>query len=129
MIPQGLYYSKEHEWLKVDGEIGTIGITDHAQEKLGDIVFVELPEVGRTVAVQESISTIESVKAVSDVFTPVSGEIVEVHEELKDEPEIVNQDPYGKGWIVKVALSKPAELKHLMNAAAYAQFVAEESEE
>ena len=101
-IPADLKYTKEHEWVRIDGDTATFGISDHAQEALGDIVFVELPEIGRTVDAGEAYAVVESVKAVSDVYAPVAGEVIEVNEALESEPEHVNTDPYGSGWIAKV---------------------------
>ncbi|ATX80792.1 glycine cleavage system H protein [Mariprofundus aestuarium] len=104
-IPADLKYTKDHEWVRIDGDIATFGISDHAQEALGDIVFVELPEVGRSVDAGEAYAVVESVKAVSDVYAPVAGEVIEVNEELEGEPEKVNSDAYGAGWIAKVKMS------------------------
>ncbi len=117
--PEGLLYSKEHEWVKVDGDVATIGITDYAQNSLGDIVYVELPKVGATIRQFSNVGVIESVKAVSDLFTPMSGEIVEVNAELDGDPAAVNREPYGAGWLLKVRLSNPNEAKELLDAAAY----------
>jgi len=105
-IPENLKYTKEHEWVRIEGDTATFGISDHAQEALGDIVFVELPEVGRTVAAGEAYAVVESVKAVSDVYAPVGGEIIEVNEALEGEPELVNSDAYGAGWIAKVKIGE-----------------------
>jgi len=124
MNPEGLYYSEEHEWLKVDGDVATIGITDHAQEALGDIVFVELPGVGDSFAKDETAGSIESVKAVSDIYSPVSGEVVEINESLEDAPETVNDEPYEGGWIFKVKLSNASELESLMDVSGYTKFLA-----
>lgn len=126
-IPQGLKYSKTHEWVKVEGGTGTVGITDFAQHELGDIVFVEAPGAGTGVAAGTQMGTVESVKAVSELNAPVSGTVAEANGELGDHPEFVNQDPYGKGWVVKVTLSDPGELDGLMDADAYAKYVAEQS--
>lgn len=104
-IPADLKYTKEHEWVRIEGDIATVGISDHAQEALGDIVFVELPEIGRTVDAGEAYAVVESVKAVSDVYAPVAGEVTEVNEALESEPETVNSDPYGAGWIAKIKIS------------------------
>ena len=122
-VPDNLHYSKDHEWVRVDGG-GTaiIGITDHAQEQLGDVVYVELPKSGESFAAHESFGSVESVKAVSEIFTPVSGEIVEVNDSLNDEPEKVNKDPYGDGWMIKVKLSTPGEVDSLLTAAEYEDF-------
>ncbi len=122
-IPAEYRYSSEHEWVSpiVDG-IVTLGITDHAQSELGDVVYVDLPEVGATFAAGDSIAVVESVKAASDVYTPVSGEVVEVNEELDAEPGTVNTDANGAGWLCKIRLSEPSEVDGLMDAAAYAEF-------
>lgn len=122
-FPENLKYTKDHEWILVDGDIGTVGITDHAQGELGDVVFVELPAAGKTVKAHETFGTIEAVKAVSDLFSPASGSIVEVNKELSTAPELVNKDPYGKGWMVKLKLSNPGELASLLNVAAYKALV------
>jgi len=119
-------YTKEHEWVKVEGEVGTVGITDYAQDQLGDIVYVKLPAIGEQVRHMEPFGEIESVKAVSDLYSPVSGEVVDVNRELDEHPELVNQDPYGRGWMIKVHLSDPSELDRLMTAQQYDQYVAQE---
>ena len=116
-------YSNEHEWIRVEGDVGTIGITNYAQEQLGDVVFVDVPEVGRKVAKGESIAVVESVKAASDIFAPVSGEIVEANAALTDSPGDVNAEPMGKGWFFKIRLSNKSELDGLMDEAAYNAFV------
>lgn len=118
-VQEGLYYTKEHEWVKVDGETGTIGISDHAQEELGDIVFVELPEEGEEFSQGDAIGTIEAVKTVSDIYTPVSGEVIEANESLEEEAEKINQDPYGEGWIAKIKMSDKDELDDLLTAEEY----------
>lgn len=118
-------YTKDHEWIVVDGDVATIGITDHAQEQLGDIVFVELPETGKTVARGDEAAVLESVKAASEVYAPVSGEIVETNADLEGDPAKVNQDAEGSAWFVKMKLSDASELDGLMDAAAYKAFVAE----
>jgi glycine cleavage system H protein len=122
--PDDLRYSKEHEWVRADGAQATIGITSFAADELGDIVFVELPEPGTQISQFGTFGVIESVKAVSDLYAPISGEVVEVNEALLDRPELVNGDPYGEGWIAKVALSDNAELDGLMDAAAYEESTA-----
>jgi glycine cleavage system H protein len=109
-IPDDLQYTKSHEWVRMEEDTATIGITDHAQDELGDVVFVELPEVGATIGAGDSFGTVESVKAVSDLYTPVGGEIVEVNSSLEDAPEKINDDPYGEGWIVKLRTSEEADL-------------------
>ncbi len=124
--PQGLKYTKEHEWVKVEGDRAVIGITDHAQSLLGDVVFVELPEAGAEFGAHDSLGTIESVKAVSDVYSPVSGKVVEVNKALEDSPDAVNRDAFGEGWIVVLEISAPAELDGLLTAEEYEQFLAEE---
>ncbi|MGB8770929.1 MAG: glycine cleavage system protein GcvH [Candidatus Korobacteraceae bacterium] len=123
--PADYKYTKEHEWLKVDGNAGTVGITDHAQESLGDIVFVELPKVGTEITAGKTFGTVESVKAVSDLFAPVSGTVTEVNDALNTSPEQVNKDAH-KAWMVKVALKDPSEADHLLSAGDYEKFVAEE---
>jgi glycine cleavage system H protein len=120
MYPKHVRYTKEHEWIAAEGDVGTVGITDFAQHELGDIVFVELPEVGRKVKAGETIGTVESVKAVSEVYSPVSGTVAEVNPALADAPETLNKDPQGAGWICKLKLGSPEELDGLMDADAYA---------
>lgn len=121
------YYSKEHEWIQVKDDTATIGITHYAQEQLGDIVFVELPEVGREFLAGESLGTIESVKAVSDIYAPLSGTVAEVNTELEDKSELINEDPHGEGWIVKMSLSNKGELEGMMDKDQYQQFLSEEA--
>ncbi|HEV8588603.1 MAG TPA: glycine cleavage system protein GcvH [Pyrinomonadaceae bacterium] len=121
-VPDNLHYSKDHEWVRVDGDTAIIGITDHAQEQLGDVVYVELPKAGESFAGNESFGSVESVKAVSEIFTPVSGEVTDVNESLNDEPEKVNKDPYGEGWMIKMKMSAPAEVDSLLTAAEYEDF-------
>ncbi|HXH64279.1 MAG TPA: glycine cleavage system protein GcvH [Mariprofundaceae bacterium] len=123
-IPGDLKYTKDHEWVRIEGDTATFGITDHAQEALGDIVFVELPEAGRSVAREEGFAVVESVKAVSDVYAPMAGEVVEANDGLESAPEKINTDPYGEGWIARVKLSD-TDIAHLMDAAAYEAFLAE----
>lgn len=128
MVPESLFYTKEHEWVRVDGSEGTIGITHHAQQELGDIVFVELPAPGRTLRAGEEFGSVESVKAVAEVFAPVSGEVIAVNRAIADNPDraaAVNQDPYGEGWLIRVRLSAPQELSALMGPEQYREFVAE----
>ena len=117
--PEDLLYSKEHEWVKVDGDVATIGVTDYAQSSLGDIVYVELPKVGSAIRQFSNVGVIESVKAVSDLFTPMSGEVVEVNAGLEGDPAAVNRDPYGSGWLMKVRLTDPGEAQNLLGAADY----------
>ena len=123
--PEGYKYSQEHEWISVEGDVGTIGITDHAQSELGDVVYVELPDAGDQIQVGQPFGTIESVKAVSELYAPVSGEITEVHEALVDQPEMVNEDPHGSAWMVKVRLSNSGEVDSLLSAADYHSFLDE----
>jgi glycine cleavage system H protein len=123
-IPDDLQYTKSHEWVRAEGGTVTIGITDHAQEELGDVVFVELPDVGDTIGAGDSFGTVESVKAVSDLYTPVGGEVVEVNSSLEDAPEKINDDPYGEGWIVKLSTSEEVDL---LSPEEYEKVVEEES--
>jgi glycine cleavage system H protein len=118
-FPENLKYTKDHEWVLVSGDTGTVGITDYAQGELGDVVFVELPAVGKVLKQHESFGTIEAVKAVSDIYSPVSGSVVEVNKDLASTPEIVNKDPYGKGWMVKIKLLNPADLNALLDVKSY----------
>ncbi len=118
-FPENLKYTKDHEWILVSGGIGAVGITDHAQGELGDVVFVELPAVGKSLKQHDSFGTIEAVKAVSDLYSPVTGSIVEVNQELAANPELVNKDPYGKGWMVKIKLTDAGETSGLLDSAAY----------
>ena len=120
-FPSDLKYAKTHEWLKIDGDIATIGITDFAQGELSDIVYVEITAVGKTIKRGEPIGTIEAVKAVSDLYSPISGQVLEANEGLKDSPASVNKDPYGAGWMAKIKISDPAELHNLLDSAAYAE--------
>jgi glycine cleavage system H protein len=122
-VPEELQYTRSHEWVRTEGDTATIGITDYAQDELGDIVFVELPEEGATLDAGDSFGTVESVKAVSDLYTPVGGEVVEVNEALNDQPEKINEDPYGEGWIVKIQVSGEGDL---LSASDYEQFLEEE---
>jgi len=120
-IPQELLYTKDHEWIRLEGDTATTGITDFAQGELGDVVFVQLPEIGMKVEQEKAFGTIEAVKAVADVYAPLSGEVIEVNVELNDHPELMNQDPYGKGWIAKIKTSNLASEKvHLLDPSAYA---------
>jgi glycine cleavage system H protein len=124
MYPKHMRYTKEHEWVAASGDVGAIGITDFAQHELGDIVYVELPEVGRQVKAGETLGSIESVKAVSEVYAPISGVVTEVNAALADAPETLNKDPHGEGWICKLKLANPQEVGKLMDADAYAGFAA-----
>jgi glycine cleavage system H protein len=127
-FPEDLKYSKEHEWVLVEGTVATVGITDYAQEQLGDIVFVELPAAGDKVSKEDAFCVVESVKAVSDVYAPVSGQVLEINDDLPDSPEMLNEDPYGDGWMVKVEMNDLDDLKDLMNATEYEEYVAQEKE-
>ena len=118
-----LYFTREHEWLRVDGDVATVGISDHAQEALGDIVFAEVPDAGRTLSKGGDAAVVESVKAASDVYAPVSGEVVESNQALADDPALINRDPEGEGWFFKLKLSDPSELDGLMDEAAYREWV------
>ncbi len=127
MTPEDSRYAKSHEYVHVDGNVGTIGITEYAQKELGDVVFVDMPKVGAQLEQNEELGSIESVKAVSELFSPVSGEVVEVNERLKEKPELVNTDPYGDGWMIRVRLSDASELDVLMGAEEYDEYVERES--
>jgi glycine cleavage system H protein len=127
-IPAGLRYSKEHEWVATEDEVATIGITDYAQEQLGEIVYVELPAVGDKISKDDAFGVVESVKAVSDIYAPVSGTVVEVNQELPESPEMINEDPYGDGWLVKVKVSDTSELDDLLDNDEYEEMVASEKE-
>ena len=122
-IPEELKYTKDHEWIRVEGNEAVVGITDYAQGELGDIVFVEIETVGETLDQGEVLGTIEAVKTVSDLFIPVTGEVLEVNPLLEDQPEVVNKDPYGEGWMVKIKINDSAELDALLDAAAYKQMI------
>jgi len=125
MVPDDLRYSREHEWVRTEKDIAIIGITEYAQSELGDIVFVDLPNVGTNVSATNPVATIEAVKAVSDFFTPISGEIVEINELINEEPSIINRDPYGDGWIVIVKMDKPEELDELLSPEEYKDLIGE----
>jgi glycine cleavage system H protein len=127
MVPENLRYTKDHEWIRVEGDTGIIGITDHAQEELGDIVYVELPKPGAKIEQSSSFGSVESVKAVSDIYCPVSGEVAESNAALAEAPEKVNDDPYGAGWLIKVKLSTPGQVDQLMTAAQYTEYISSES--
>ncbi len=122
-IPQSLKYTKEHEWVREDGDTVTVGITDHAQGELGDIIFVEFPEIGQKIEKDEPCGTIEAVKTVADLFAPISGTVIEINETLDNSPESVNQDPYGDGWMVKVSVLEAGELDSLMSADQYQEMI------
>jgi glycine cleavage system H protein len=126
MYPENYRYTKEHEWVLVEGDTGTVGVTDHAQEELGDIVYVDLPKAGAKIEQGKSLGSVESVKAVSDVYCPVSGEVTEVNSSLADKPELLNSDPHGAAWLIKLKLSNPAEVENLMTAADYQAYIGAE---
>ena len=125
--PDDRLYSRSHEWIRIEGDVGTIGITDHAQKELGEVVFVDMPDVGEIFDAEEEFGTIESVKAVSELFLPIAGEVLELNKVLADEPGAVNEDPHGDGWLLKIKVTSDGELSRLMSAAAYEKFVEEES--
>ncbi len=129
MYPPEYRYTNDHEWIRMEGSVGTIGITDYAQSELGDVVFVDLPKVGAQVKAGQSFGTVESVKAVSEIFTPVSGVVTEINTALSNSPEKINQDPYGAAWLVKIRMADPKEAAGLMDAAAYEAYVAEKAKE
>jgi glycine cleavage system H protein len=126
MYPENLRYTKEHEWVRVEGDTGTIGITDHAQQELGDIVYVDLPKVGTRLEQGKTAGSVESVKAVSDIYAPVSGEVTEINQALADAPEKLNADPHGEAWLMKIKLSAPGELEKLLSAAEYQTYIGAE---
>jgi glycine cleavage system H protein len=126
MYPGDLHYTKQHEWVRLSGDVGVVGITDYAQKELGDIVYVDLPHVGAKVEQAKVMGSVESVKAVSDIYSPVSGEVTEINEALATAPEKLNESPHGDGWMVKIRLSAPAEIPGLLSAADYEKYVAEE---
>ncbi len=121
--PEDSRYAKSHEYVHVEGDVGTIGITDYAQKELGDVVFVELPSVGTQLDAADELGSIESVKAVSELFTPISGEVVEVNERLREKPELINTDPYGDGWMVRIRMTDATEVDELMNAEEYEEYI------
>jgi len=123
MYPSEYLYSREHEWVRVEGDVCVLGITEFAQQELGEVVFVELPEVGQVFNAADEIGTIESVKAVAEVYTPVAGEVVEANEVVVDDPELVNEDPHGEGWLVRIRFSSSADLQELMNAEQYEEYI------
>ena len=123
MYPNEYLYSREHEWIRVEDDVCVLGITEFAQQELGEVVFVELPEVGQVFDANDELGTIESVKAVAEVYTPVAGEVVEVNDAVVDDPELLNEDPHGEGWLLKIRFSSAADLKNLMNAEAYEEYV------
>lgn len=123
MYPDDFYYTKDHEWVQIKGEMATVGITDFAQKQLGDVVYTELPQIGKQLEFHQSIGVIESVKAVSDIYSPLSGEVIEVNEELNNSPELVNQDPHGKGWFIRLKIKDETEVEKLMTASEYEKFL------
>ena len=123
MYPSEYLYSREHEWVRVEGDVCVLGITEFAQQELGEVVFVELPEVGQVFNAADEIGTIESVKAVAEVYTPVAGEVVEANEVVVDDPELVNEDPHGEGWLVRIRFSSSADLQELMSAEQYEEYI------
>jgi len=123
MYPDDFRYSKDHEWLRIEGDKGTVGITEFAQKQLGDVVYVELPQPGAVLEFHQSLGVIESVKAVSDIYSPLSGEVSEINEKLIESPELVNEDPHGKGWIVRIKIKDESEVEKLMSAAEYEKFL------
>ncbi|HYP12949.1 MAG TPA: glycine cleavage system protein GcvH [Bryobacteraceae bacterium] len=125
MYPDHFHYTKEHEWVSVQDGVGTIGITDHAQHELGDIVYIDLPKVGSTATKGQTLGSVESVKAVSDIYSPVSGEVLEINENLVQQPEQLNSDPHGSAWLAKVRLSEPDEIKGLLSPADYRSYIGE----
>ncbi len=127
-IPENLHYTKDHEWIKVEGDTGTVGITDHAQHALGDVVYVELPKPSDKFDAHEAFGSVESVKAVSELFLPVAGAVIEVNESLQDEPEKVNNDPYGEGWMARIRISNPGEVDSLLTSAEYEDYTKAETE-
>jgi glycine cleavage system H protein len=127
-IPQGLKYSKEHEWVATEDTVATVGITDHAQDQLGEIVYIELPAVGDKVSKDDPFGVVESVKAVSDIYAPVTGTVIEINEDLPESPETVNEDPYGDGWLIKVKITDMSDLEDLMDADEYTELLAREKE-
>jgi glycine cleavage system H protein len=126
-IPENLRYSKDHEWVLVDGDLATIGITDYAQHQLGDVVYVDMPRVGDKMGSHEAFGSVESVKAVSEIFTPIAGEVVEVNEELNDDAEKVNTDPYGDAWMIKIKMDNPHEADAMLSAEEYEEYLSDNS--
>ncbi|MEZ5308920.1 MAG: glycine cleavage system protein GcvH [Pyrinomonadaceae bacterium] len=127
-IPEDLRYSKDHEWVRVEGDVAVIGITDYAQDSMGDVVYVEMPNPGDNFNAHDAFGSVESVKAVSEIFTPVGGEVVEINEELNDSPESVNDDPYGDAWMVKIKMDNSGEADALLNAEEYSEFLQSEAD-
>ena len=127
-VPEDLHYSKDHEWIRIEGDTGTIGISDHAQNSLGDVVYVELPKTGESFAAHDVFGSVESVKAVSELYIPVSGEVIEVNESLQDEPEKVNSDPYGAAWMIRIRVQNRGEVDGLLTSAEYEDYLKTETE-
>ena len=127
-IPEDLHYSKDHEWVRIEGDTGTVGITDHAQHALGDVVYVELPKVGDSFAAHETFGSVESVKAVSELFCPVAGEVIEVNESLQDDPEKVNSDPYGDAWMIRLRVKDAGQVDKLLSSIEYEDFIKADAE-
>ena len=127
-IPEDLHYSKDHEWIRIEGDTGTVGITDHAQHALGDVVYVELPKVGDSFAAHETFGSVESVKAVSELFCPVAGEVIEVNESLQDDPEKVNSDPYGEAWMIRLRVKDAGQVDKLLSSIEYEDFIKADAE-
>ncbi len=125
-VPSELKFLSSHEWVLIEGNVATVGVSDHAQELLGDLVFVELPEIGSSIAAGDSVGVIESVKAASDTYAPISGEVIEINEELEDSPDKINHDPYGDGWMYKIKLDDPQEVSDLLDAEAYAEVITDD---
>jgi len=122
-VPENLRYTKDHEWIALEGDVATIGITDHAQEELTDVVFVELPEAGRAVEAEDPVAVVESVKAASDAYAPLAGEVVEANDAVVEDPSLVNTDPYGKGWLFKIKIADASVVESMMDAAAYKELI------
>ena len=127
-VPENLHYSKDHEWVRIEGDTGTVGITDHAQHALGDVVYVELPKVGDSFAAHETFGSVESVKAVSELFCPVAGEVIEVNESLQDDPEKVNSDPYGDAWMIRLRVRDAGQVDKLLSSIEYEDFIKADAE-
>src|SRR5215207_11586384 len=127
-VPENLHYSKDHEWVRIEGDTGTVGITDHAQHALGDVVYVELPKAGDSFAAHETFGSVESVKAVSELFCPVAGEVVEVNESLQDDPEKVNSDPYGDAWMIRLRVKDAGQVDKLLSSIEYEDFIKADAE-
>jgi len=127
-VPENLHYSKDHEWVRIEGDTGTVGITDHAQHALGDVVYVELPKVGDSFAAHETFGSVESVKAVSELFCPVAGEVIEVNESLQDDPEKVNSDPYGDAWMIRLRVKDAGQVDKLLSSIEYEDFIKADAE-